>query len=65
MIDSGKLKEKYSPEGSELMIYQHKMVEEVLFIDKVCNKIASIDHGHIEIFEGTYSEHEAYLAQHC
>ena len=35
------------------------------FIDKVCNKIASIDHGHIEIFEGTYSEHEAYLAQHA
>ena len=36
MIDSGKLKEKYSPEGSKLRIYQHKMVEEVLFIDKVC-----------------------------
>ncbi|MBR4984593.1 MAG: ABC-F family ATP-binding cassette domain-containing protein, partial [Proteobacteria bacterium] len=32
------------------------------FIDKVCNKIASIDHGHIEIFEGTYSEHEAFMA---
>lgn len=32
------------------------------FIDKVCNKIASIDHGKIDIFEGTYSEHEAFVA---
>lgn len=32
------------------------------FIDKVCNKIATIDHGKIEIFEGTYSEHEAFVA---
>ena len=32
------------------------------FIDKVCNKIASIDHGKIDIFEGTYSEHEAFMA---
>ena len=33
------------------------------FIDKVCNKIVSIDHGKIDIFEGTYSEHEAWLAE--
>ena len=32
------------------------------FIDKVCNKIASLDHGKIDIFEGTYSEHEAFMA---
>lgn len=32
------------------------------FIDKVCNKIASIENGKIDIFEGTYSEHEAFIA---
>ena len=32
------------------------------FIDKVCNKIASIENGKIDIFEGTYSEHEAFMA---
>ena len=32
------------------------------FIDKVCNKIATLDHGKIDIFEGTYSEHEAFMA---
>ncbi|MBQ4359717.1 MAG: ABC-F family ATP-binding cassette domain-containing protein, partial [Proteobacteria bacterium] len=33
------------------------------FIDKVCNKIVSIEHGQFDIFDGTYSEHEAFLAQ--
>ena len=32
------------------------------FIDKVCNKIVSIEHGKLDIFDGTYSEHEAFLA---
>ena len=32
------------------------------FIDKVCHKIATIDHGNIDVFEGTYSEHEAFMA---
>ena len=32
------------------------------FIDKVCNKIATIQNGHIDMFEGTYSEHEAFVA---
>ncbi len=32
------------------------------FIDKVCNKIATLDKGKIDIFEGTYSEHEAFMA---
>ncbi len=32
------------------------------FIDKVCNKIATLEHGKIDIFEGTYSEHEAFMA---
>jgi len=32
------------------------------FIDKVCNKIASIQDGVVDIFEGAYSEYEAYLA---
>ena len=32
------------------------------FIDKVCNKIATIEHGVIDIFDGTYSEHEAFVA---
>lgn len=31
------------------------------FVDKVCNKIVSIEQGKIDIFEGTYSEHEAFL----
>ena len=33
------------------------------FVDKVCNKIVSIDHGQIDIFEGNYSEHEAFLSE--
>ncbi len=33
------------------------------FIDKVCNKIVSIEHGKLDIFDGTYSEHEAFLAE--
>ena len=32
------------------------------FIDKVCHKIATIDHGKIDVFEGTYSEHELFMA---
>ncbi len=32
------------------------------FIDKVCNKIVSIEHGKIDVFEGAYSEHEAFVA---
>lgn len=32
------------------------------FIDKVCNKIVSIERGKIDIFEGTYSEYEAFCA---
>ena len=36
MVDTEKLRQKYSPEGSELREYQHKMVEEVRFLDKVC-----------------------------
>ncbi|MBO4351396.1 MAG: ABC-F family ATP-binding cassette domain-containing protein, partial [Proteobacteria bacterium] len=32
------------------------------FIDKVCNKIATIEHGVIDIFDGTYTEHEAFVA---
>ena len=32
------------------------------FIDKVCNKIVSIEHGKIDVFEGTYSEHDAFAA---
>lgn len=32
------------------------------FVDKVCNKIASIEHGNIDIFDGTYSEHEDFIA---
>ena len=32
------------------------------FIDKVCNKIATIENGRIDIFEGTYSEREAFVA---
>lgn len=32
------------------------------FIDKVCTKIVSISGGKIDIFDGTYSEHEAFLA---
>ena len=36
MVDTEKLRQKYSPEGSMLREYQHRMVEEVLFLDKVC-----------------------------
>lgn len=37
-MDSEKLKKRYSPEGSELRTYQHKMFEEILFLDKVCKE---------------------------
>ena len=36
MVDTEKLKQKYSPEGSALREYQLRMVKEVLFLDKVC-----------------------------
>lgn len=32
------------------------------FIDKVCHKIVTIEHGHIDIFDGTYSEREIFMA---
>ena len=33
------------------------------FIDKVCNKIVTIEHGQLDIFDGSYTEHEAFQAQ--
>lgn len=36
MIDTEGLKRKYAPEGSDLRNLQMKMLEEVLFLDKVC-----------------------------
>ena len=37
-INHEELKAKYNPEGSELRDYQHKMVEELIFLDKVCKE---------------------------
>ena len=36
MVDTEGLKQKYAPEGSDLRNLQMKMLEEVLFLDKVC-----------------------------
>lgn len=36
MDDSEMLRKKYSPEGSVLRECQHRMVKEVLFLDKIC-----------------------------
>ena len=38
MIDTGKLKEKYSPEGSVLRNLQLEMLDELLLLDKVCKE---------------------------
>lgn len=38
MIDTNSLRERYSPEGSLLRQYQNKMVEEIMFIDKICKE---------------------------
>ena len=36
MVDTEKLKEKYSPEGSALRNLQHEMLDELLVLDKIC-----------------------------
>ena len=38
MIDTEKLKEKYSPEGSVLRNLQLEMLDELLLLDKVCKE---------------------------
>lgn len=38
MVDTEALRRKYSPEGSALRELQDKMLEEVLFLDKVCKE---------------------------
>ena len=38
MIDTEKLRQKYSPDGSVLRELQLKMLEEVMFLDKVCTE---------------------------
>lgn len=36
MIDTDQLKNKYAPEGSLMREYQRKMLDEVVFLDRVC-----------------------------
>jgi lipopolysaccharide cholinephosphotransferase len=38
MVDTEKLKEKYSPEGSALRNLQREMLDELLLLDKVCKE---------------------------
>ena len=38
MVDTEKLKEKYSPEGSALRGLQREMLDELLVLDKVCKE---------------------------
>ena len=38
MVDTEALRKKYSPEGSPLRELQLKMVEEVVFLDKICKE---------------------------
>ena len=38
MFDTEELRQKYAPEGSALRECQQKMVEEVLFLDKICKE---------------------------
>ena len=38
MINNEELRQKYSPEGSALRNLQNKMLEEVLFLDKICRE---------------------------
>lgn len=38
MVDTEALRQKYSPEGSPLRKLQQKMMEELLFLDKICKE---------------------------
>lgn len=38
MINHEELKERYNPEGSELRNLQYKMVDELVFLDKICRE---------------------------
>lgn len=37
-VDTAKLKERYSPEGSALRNLQHEMLEELMVLDKICKE---------------------------